>query len=54
MNCFDVEAARSFICVKSKLLVFWNKGLHILSLVDQERKCDVSWVSVKIARAFCS
>lgn len=50
----DGEATRSFSVSKSKLLASWNKALHILSLVDGERKRDVSWVSVKIAQAACS
>lgn len=41
MKYLATEAARSFICVESKLLVLWDKGLAVLSLGAEERKCDV-------------
>ena len=39
------EAARSLICVKIKVVGVLEQGLHILPLVDEERRCDVPWVS---------
>lgn len=50
-NSFEVESAKSFICIKIKVIGVLDQGTLYLVLC---RSRKVSWSSVKIAQPFCS